>query len=88
MRVFKVVLALGFLVSLCLALAPGAEPVPLVRADLRGFAPQEPKIAVSGKLAFLTDKTLVVALCANLRCNLGIFAIRSNSVHLEARQDG
>jgi hypothetical protein len=27
-------------------------------------------------------------MCANLRCNLGIFEIRSNAVHLQARQDG
>ena len=88
MRFFKVALALGSLASLCLALARQPEPVPLIRADLSGFAPHELKTGVSGTLTFLTDETLAVAMCANLRCNLGIFVIRGNSIHLQASQKG
>ena len=86
----KVLLALvlGFLASLFPAQTGGAEPVPLLTVHLTELAPHEPKIGVSGKLTFLTEETLAVAMCANLRCNLGIVAIGSNGVHLEARQNG
>ncbi len=53
------------------ALLPAQEvPAPLYTVDLSKLISQELDINATGTLAFLTEHTLAVSMCRNLRCNL------------------
>lgn len=64
--------------------ADKVPPRPLYTVDLSKFISQELNINPAGTLTFLTEKTLAVSICRNLRCSLATFDLGSGKPRMIA----
>jgi hypothetical protein len=87
----RIVLRLCFLTHLAIApmLLPAQEapPHPLYTVDVSQLVSKELDIVPTGTLTFLTEHTLAVSLCRNLRCYLETLDLEGDNPRTIARSD-